>query len=62
MQDNSSILKYAQNEGCVTVNCLGEHKELNLYKLLYDDPDVMTGYVSCKLFVFNERKYFTASA
>lgn len=43
IQDNSSILIFAQNEGYATVNYLGKYKEFVLYKPLYEDSDVATG-------------------
>lgn len=43
IQDNSSILIFAQNEGYATVNYLGKYKEFDLYKPLYEDSDVATG-------------------
>lgn len=45
------ILKFAQAEGYATVNYLGKYKEYDLYKPLYEDPDMATGlpvYISVK--------------
>jgi hypothetical protein len=41
--DNEKILKFAKKDGYATVNYLGKYKEFDLYKPLYEDPDVATG-------------------
>ena len=41
--DNGKLLKFAQEEGYAAVNYLGKYKEYDLYKPLYEDPDVATG-------------------
>lgn len=43
MQDNSTILKCAQEEGYATVNYLGKYNKYDLYKPLYEDSDMATG-------------------
>ena len=40
---NENILKLAQSEGYATVNYLGKYKEYDLYKPLYEDPQIATG-------------------
>lgn len=41
--DNEKILKLAQNEGYATIDYLGKYKESDLYKPLYEDPNIATG-------------------
>ncbi len=40
---NEKVLKFAERSGYATVDYLGKYKELDLYKPLYDDPDIATG-------------------
>lgn len=41
--DNERFLKFAKRSGFATVKYLGKYKEFDLYKPLYEDPDVATG-------------------
>ena len=41
--DNEKILKFAQRSGYARVEYLGKYKEFDLYKPLYEDPDMATG-------------------
>ena len=41
--DNDKILKFAQRSGYATVEYLGKYKEFDLYKPLYENPDMATG-------------------
>ena len=40
---NEKVLEFAQSEGYSTVNYLGKYKEYDLYKPLYEDPQIATG-------------------
>lgn len=41
--DNDIVLEFAKKEGYATVNYLGKYKEFDLYKPLYENPNVATG-------------------
>ena len=41
--DSDMVLKFAKRDGYATVNYLGKYKEFDLYKPLYEIPDLMTG-------------------
>ena len=41
--ENEKVLKFAQRSCYATVVYLGKYKEFDLYKPLYEDPDVATG-------------------
>ena len=41
--ENERVLKFAKNEGYAKVNYLGKYKEFDLYKPLYEDPNMATG-------------------
>ena len=41
--DNDIVLEVAKKEGYATVNYLGKYKEFDLYKPLYENPNVATG-------------------
>ena len=41
--ENEKILKFAQRSGYATVEYLGKFKEFDLYKPLYEDPNMATG-------------------
>ena len=41
--ENEKVLKFAQRSGYATVEYLGKYKEFDLYKPLYEDPDMATG-------------------
>ena len=41
--DNDIVLELAKKEGYATVNYLGKYKEFDLYKPLYENPNVATG-------------------
>ena len=41
--ENDKILKFAQEEGYATFNYLGKYNEYDLYKPLYEDPNMATG-------------------
>lgn len=38
-----SVLKFARQSGYATIEYLGKYKDFDLYKPLYDNPDVATG-------------------
>ena len=40
---NDIVLEFAKKEGYATVNYLGKYKEFDLYKPLYENPNVATG-------------------
>ena len=41
--ESGKIIKFAQRSGYATVNYLGKYKEFDLYKPLYEDPNIATG-------------------
>ena len=41
--ENDNVLKFAQRSCYATVDYLGKYKEFDLYKPLYEDPDMATG-------------------
>ena len=41
--DSDMVLKFAKRDGYATVNYLGKYKEFDLYKPLYEVPNLMTG-------------------
>ena len=41
--DSDMVLKFAKKDGYATVNYLGKYKEFDLYKPLYEVPNLMTG-------------------
>ena len=41
--DNDIVLEFAKKVGYATVNYLGKYKEFDLYKPLYENPNVATG-------------------
>ena len=40
---NDIVLEFAKKQGYATVNYLGKYKEFDLYKPLYENPNVATG-------------------
>ena len=41
--ENEKILNFAQRSGYAMVEYLGKYKEFDLYKPLYEDPQIATG-------------------
>jgi hypothetical protein len=41
--ETESVLKFARQSGYATIEYLGKYKDFDLYKPLYDNPDVATG-------------------
>ena len=55
--DNEKILKFAQRSGYATVEYLGKYKEFDLYKPLYENPDMATGLPVYIIVKDNKPKY-----
>lgn len=43
VKENEKVLKFAQRSGYASVEYLGKYKEFDLYKPLYENPDMATG-------------------
>ena len=55
--ENEKVLKFAQRSGYATVNYLGKYKEYDLYKPLYEDPDMATDLPVYIIVKDNKPKY-----
>ena len=51
------VLKFAQRSGYATVEYLGKYKEFDLYKPLYENPDMATGLPVYIIVKDNKPKY-----
>ena len=54
---DSMILYFSQRSGYATVRYLGKYKEFDLYKPLYEDPDMATGLPVYIVVKDNKPKY-----
>ena len=57
IMDSEKVLKFAQRSGYATVEYLGKYKEFDLYKPLYEDPDMATGLPVYIIVKDNKPKY-----
>ena len=55
--DNDKILKFARRSGYASVEYLGKYKEFDLYKPLYENPDMATGLPVYIIVKDNKPKY-----
>lgn len=54
---DSMVLNFSQRSGYATIEYLGKYKEFDLYKPLYDDPDMATGLPVYIIVKDNKPKY-----
>ncbi len=55
--DSEKVLKFAQRSGYATVEYLGKYKEFDLYKPLYEDPNMAIGLPVYIVVKDNKPKY-----
>ena len=57
VKENEKVLKFAQRSGYDSVEYLGKYKEFDLYKPLYENPDMATGLPVYIIVKDNKPKY-----